>query len=286
MPVSRHRRSANRPPLFLVDETTWEYALAAWATALRAGGKPDTTIRTRRQHINQLRTETAVPSPWALDTDALMGWLGDHEWKLSSLRSARTSLRSFYSWAHEAGYVASDPSLRLPTVRQPPPAPHPTPDDILADLLGKVAPRERLMILLAARCGLRRGEVARVHTRDVFLGHGGWSLRVHGKGGKERVVPVPNDLARSLLDGPPGFVFPGQDNGHLSPLWVGQLISRLMPPGWSMHSLRHRFASRAYQATGDLLSVQQLLGHASPAVTQVYVQVADDKVRAAMLAAA
>lgn len=66
---------------------------------------------------------------------------------------------------------------------------------------------------------------------------------------------------------------------------MGARISSLMPPGWSMHSLRHRFATRAYAATRDVYSVQGLLGHASPTTTLVYVQIPDDAMRRAMMAA-
>lgn len=268
-----------------MTKTTWEQAIGQWRTALRAAGRPATTIRTRTQHIHQMQAETRARYPWDLDTRDLLVWLADHEWKPSTLRAARTSLRSFYSWAHAAGHVERDPAATLPTVRPSPPAPHPLPEDVLTAVLAIAPPREHLMISLAARCGLRRGEVARAHTADVFLGPGGWSLRVHGKGAKERVVPLPEDLARVVLNREPGFVFPGQDEGHLSPLWVGQLVSALLPPGWSMHSLRHRLATRAYHASRDLLAVQQILGHSSPAVTQVYVQLPDDALRRAMLAA-
>ena len=83
-----------------------------------------------------------------------------------------------------------------------------------------------------------------------------------------------------------GWAFPGQDSGHLSPPWVGKLAGRLLPAGWTLHTLRHRFASRAYAGTGDLIAVQQLLGHASVATTQRYVQPPQDSLRRAVHAAA
>jgi site-specific recombinase XerD len=131
-----------------------------------------------------------------------------------------------------------------------------------------------------AEGGLRRSEVAQVHARDVHETSGGWTLTVHGKGDKEREVPIPAGLAwdlRTKCMG--GFAFPGQHQGHLSPLWVGKRISRLLPEGLSMHGLRHRFASVAYDRSRDLLGVQKLLGHASPTTTQVYVLIPDDQLR-------
>src|SRR5690606_22561104 len=70
-------------------------------------------------------------------------------------------------------------------------------------------PRETLMLRLAAEMGLRRGEVAQVHTDDVLDDLIGWSLVVHGKGGRDRVVPMPGTLARAIQDRPRGYLFPG-----------------------------------------------------------------------------
>lgn len=127
------------------------------------------------------------------------------------------------------------------------------------------------MIELAARAGLRRGEIARVHSDDLVQNGRVWALCVHGKGGRERVVPVPADLAHQMRE-TGGWLFPGADQGHLSPHRVGDLVAAALPGGWTCHTLRHRFATRSYQASGDLLAVQRLLGHAKPETTQIYVQ--------------
>ncbi|WP_424446435.1 tyrosine-type recombinase/integrase [Microbacterium sp. CH-015] len=70
---------------------------------------------------------------------------------------------------------------------------------------------------------------------------------------------------------PEGYLFPGRDNGHLSPRYVGKIIRDLLPGEWTMHTLRHRFGTRAYALTSDLLLVQDLLGHSSPSTTRRYV---------------
>ena len=89
---------------------------------------------------------------------------------------------------------------------------------------------------------------------------------VHGKGDKQRVVPISDDLANAIREYClNGYLFPGQIEGHISAQWVGATISELMPPGWSMHKLRHRF---------------------SVATTQRYTAVATDEVRAAAMSAA
>lgn len=136
------------------------------------------------------------------------------------------------------------------------------------------------MIRLAGELGLRRGEVAVVHSKDIVKNGAGHSLIVHGKGAKDRLVPLPRGLAVVLREYGDGYIFPGDDNGHLSPRYVGKLISRTMPEGWTMHTLRHRFATRAYALDRDLLTVQTLLGHASPTTTRLYVRLPDEALRA------
>jgi len=76
-----------------------------------------------------------------------------------------------------------------------------------------------------------------------------------------------------------GFVFPGDDNGHMSPAWVGKLIARRLPEGWSAHGLRHAFATRLYHSTRDIFVVQRMLGHANPKTTQGYVLPLPDDLR-------
>ena len=81
---------------------------------------------------------------------------------------------------------------------------------------------------------------------------------------------------------PRGYLFPGRDNGHLSPRYVGKMIRDLLPGDWTMHTLRHRFGTRAYALTSDLLLVQEMLGHASPTTTRRYVEYDRARMRAAV----
>src|SRR5699024_6800613 len=117
----------------------------------------------------------------------------------------------------------------------------------------------------------------------------GWSLVVHGKGQRERMVPLTAGLAlrlRARVHHTGGYAFPGSDGGHLSPRWVGKIVTRLLPGEVTMHALRHRFATRAYSVDRDLLTVQRLLGHASPVTTRVYVRLPDDALRRTVQAVA
>lgn len=142
--------------------------------------------------------------------------------------------------------------------------------------------RVATMVRLGAQAGLRCCEICRVHRRDVTETAAGYRLRVLGKGRKVRVIPITKALAFEILAAD-GWLFPGQVDGHLSAAYVSKLVSRALPEGWTAHTLRHRFASRAYiGADKDIRAVQELLGHASVATTQIYTAVEDDVMRRAV----
>lgn len=111
-------------------------------------------------------------------------------------------------------------------------------------------------------------------------------LRVLGKGGKVREVPVVHAGLLARLRGVEGYAFGNGRGGHLSPGHVSRLLSAAMPDGWTAHTLRHRMATVAYAGTRDLLAVGAVLGHSRPETTQRYVRLPDDALRAAMRAAA
>ena len=136
------------------------------------------------------------------------------------------------------------------------------------------------MLRLSAELGLRRSEVAGLHSSDLNPdSSGGYWLDVLGKGDKRRPIPVPIDLATIIRQRPKGWLFPNGKGGHLSAYYVGKLVGRALPENVTMHQLRHRFATRAYQASHDIYAVQHLLGHASPATTQRYVALDLDRLR-------
>jgi integrase len=137
------------------------------------------------------------------------------------------------------------------------------------------------MIYLALLAGLRRGEICKVHTADVE----GDELRVVGKGGRTRMVPIHPRLAEALAPCPEGYFFPGKIEGHLAPYRVGKVLGMLLEPGWTAHSLRHTAASRWYAVERDLVAVQELLGHAKPETTRRYTAVPNGAMRAAVLGA-
>lgn len=265
---------------------TWDSWVTQWGEHLTAGGARPGTVALRTYQISRC-ARAMRGAPAEVTAEQLVEWFAAQGWERSTLRSYRAALRGFYRWAVQAGRLERSPAEELPSPGVTPPLPRPTPEVVYRETLARADERVRLMIRLAAELGLRRGEVAVVHARDVEPDLVGYSLRVHGKGGRTRVVPMPDDLARAVLRrAAGGYVFPGDDEGHLSARWVGKLVSRLMPPGWSMHTLRHRAASRWYAIDHDLVTTQQLLGHASLATTQAYVQAPDTAKRRLVLAAA
>ena len=257
---------------------SWASAIDEWLTSLRAIGQPDTTLRTRRQQISQLATSEHAPDPWTVTNKSLLAYLGGQRWAAETRHAHRSALRGFYAWAKQSGYVERDPALELPRVRRTPPRARPLPENHAAAALAAADERQALMVRLAGEHGLRRGEIAVVHTRDVSADLLGYSLLVHGKGGRTRMVPLDDDVAAVILDAQ-GYAFPGRIDGHLSPAWVGKLVERILPAGWTTHTLRHRFATTAYAVDHDVFAVQELLGHASPATTLRYVQLPDDAKR-------
>lgn len=277
--VARARTGANLYVLDMRTKSPWTDPINAWIVAMRAAGRPETTIRTRSEHLRWLARWAGARDPWDLTTDDLTAWMGSKAWARETRRGVRSSLRGFYRWATTTGRTTHDPAAALPSIPPAQPRPRPTPDRAYRLAIMAADVRERLMLRLAAECGLRRAEVAQVHSRDLVEDLGGWSLVVHGKGARERVVPLPASLARELRMLGHGYAFPGDDHGHLSPRWVGKLVTRLLPEGYTMHSLRHRFATKAYAVDRDVFTVQELLGHASPTTTRVYVQLPDDSKR-------
>lgn len=263
----------------LVTERRWVDLAELFALYLAAGQARPGTILLRLHYLGHLAGAYRLRLPEALDTDDLAQALAMPRWKPETRKSARASWRAFYRWLHLTGRVPSDPSLALPTVRVPRAQPRPVPVAVFTDAVRDADDRTRLILTLGRFAGLRREEIATVHTRDVD--ERGW-LRVDGKGGHVRRVPLHPVLVEQLHRLPHGWAFPGPD-GHLTPGHVGRLASRALPDGWTLHTCRHRAGTDLYAVRRDLRAVQEILGHASVATTQRYVQVDDDALVAAVL---
>lgn len=268
-----------------VLSSAWAEAIDGYLASQRAGGAPQTTCYTRRQHLQHIGRRIGC-GPFEVTPQLLLEWAGAQTWMPETRRGRRSTFRSFYAWAIATGQTEINPALVLPKVKPSEPAPRPAPDRIYHEALMRAAPRERLMLRLAAEIGMRRAEVSQVHSDDLVEDMVGFSLLVHGKGLKLRTVPLTPGVATDLLALGYGFAFPGKIDGHLSARRVGELITDLMPGRWTMHTLRHRFATRAYSVDRDVFTVQELLGHASPATTRRYVKIDNSALRRTVLAAA
>lgn len=265
----------------------WRTEIDRWLLTLVAQGLRRDTRYTRRQHIEHAARRLGA-DPWVVTGMELVEYVAMQVWERETIRGHRTTLRQFYAWGLREGLVDESPALALPRVKASEPNPKPAPDSVYHPALAEADDRERLLLRLAAEHGLRRGECVLVHTRrDLVEDLTGWSLVVHGKGGKERTVPLLDDVARLLRALPPGWAFPGAVDGHLSARWAGKLINRLLPGEWTIHKLRHRAGTKWWEASDrDLLLVAELLGHASVATTQRYVRNNQNRHRAVLNAAA
>ena len=266
---------------------TWAKEINNWATALKVAGRSNQTVETRTEHLRRFARQTGAGGPALVSRNRLIEWAGSQEWARETRRSIYTSIRAFYTWAHETGRASDNISDALPRVKASEPAPRPAPENVYRVSLANADARARLILRLAGEAGLRRGEIAQISRDDLTRDLMGYSLRVHGKGGKTRTVPLTDKLALLLVNylGRRYWLFPSPTGGHLTPRHVGKLASKVMPDIWTLHTLRHRFATVTYDGTRDLLVVQQLLGHSSVATTQRYIATPQDRLRAAVAAA-
>ena len=201
-----------------------------------------------------------------------------------SLQRRLSACRSFYAWLLRHGRIAASPAaaIRAPTApRKLPQVLDPDEVKVLVEVPtdAPLGLRDRALLELFYSSGLRLSELCALHWRD--LDFDGGLVTVLGKGGKQRSVPM-GSFARAALAawqastgaGRESPVFPGR-NGPISPRAVQYrlrqlaqrqgLFKRVHP-----HLLRHSFASHILESSGDLRGVQELLGHADIATTQIY----------------
>ena len=147
-----------------------------------------------------------------------------------------------------------------------------------------IAARDSAVVTLLYGCGLRISEALSLTGRDAPLPA---TLRIIGKGGKERVVPVipaARQAVDAYLDAAPfettaiDPLFRGARGGALNPRMVQKVMERArhqlgLPATATPHAMRHSFATHLLSAGGDLRSIQELLGHASLSTTQAYTAV-------------
>jgi integrase/recombinase XerC len=264
------------------------------------------TVRAYRGDVTSLcdhARRLGLSRPDEIDLRTLRSWLA----RLRSTGASRSSLarraaaaRSFTAFTTRAGLAGTDSGARLALPKSPRPLPAVLRQDEAAALVDHPAGsdpavlRDRAVLEVLYATGIRVAELCGLDVDDVDTGRR--VLRVFGKGAKERTVPVGVPAVRALTDwlrrGRPAFA--GPDSG--AAVFLGARGRRLDPrtarrivhahavaaglPDISPHALRHTAATHLLEGGADLRSVQELLGHATLATTQIYTHVSVERLRA------
>ena len=210
-----------------------------------------------------------------------------------SLARKLSAVKSFYRWLAEREGFEPTAVLSARAPKFQPRLPRPLAEDAARAVIntvelqsdkGWIGARDTAVVTLLYGCGLRISEALGLKGRDAPLPA---ALRIIGKGGKERVVPV-IDAAREAVDAylrhcpfalePDTALFRGARGGALNPRQVQKVMAQTrmqlgLPATATPHALRHSFATHLLAAGGDLRAIQELLGHASLSTTQTYTEV-------------
>jgi integrase/recombinase XerC len=220
-----------------------------------------------------------------------------------SVNRTKSALRSFFAFCVEAGFLGENPArlIRSSPARAKEPSTLEAEEierirAVLAEKTDTLAERDRLIFELLLGTGIRLGSLVGLNRGDVDLQTA--TLHIHAKGGgRERVFLNPNlvaMLARHLGEsatqantGRDTPVFRSKSGRRLGARQIQLNFARWLKQAgisrpYSIHSLRHTFATRLYRKTGDLYLVQRALGHRQITTTEVYAEVSDDAVRAAV----
>lgn len=182
----------------------WAPAIKDYLHTIAAAGHRDATRELYRSLLENMARGLGCP-PEDVTAEALIHWFGSQtHWSIEHRRKNRSVAKQFFTWAYKTGRVPLYLGDELPKVRQGQAMPRPAPDDAWEAALATADARATLMLRLAAEAGLRRGEVAQVHTRDVMAASGSAQLVVHGKGGRQRIVPISTELAALVRRGAAG----------------------------------------------------------------------------------
>ncbi len=253
--------------------------------------------RTSPHTLDAYRRDLAALSAWCggqprglleVGSEDLRAFIAaEHRRGLSpkSLQRRLSACRSFYRWLLKHGRIAASPAEAVRAPRAPRKLPQVLDVDEAVQLVevGTDAPlglRDRALLELFYSSGLRLSEVCALRWRDLDIPQG--QVTVLGKGGKQRTVPV-GSHARTALQAwraqstgsTDGHVFPGRGGAQISARAIQLRIKHLAARRGVLkrvhpHLLRHSFASHVLESSGDLRGVQELLGHADIATTQIY----------------
>ncbi len=271
-----------------------ERQVEAWLGRLADERQASThTVAAYRRDLAKLlrfMQERRLTSFESLDNQLMRAFVAaEHRGGLAakSLQRLLSSCRSLFRQLSREGQLAHDPMLgvRGPKVRRKLPQVLDVDEAgalVETDSGGKLAVRDRAMLELFYSSGLRLSELVGLHWIDLDLEGG--EVRVLGKGRKTRLVPVGRHAVAALRalaaeqgDGmrPESPVFRGRGGAPINPRTVQLRMKTLalqqgIPKHIHPHLLRHTFASHLLESSGDLRAVQELLGHADIATTQIY----------------
>jgi integrase/recombinase XerC len=218
-----------------------------------------------------------------------------------SIQRRLAALRTFFGFLLREGALVRNPALEVRAPKAVRRLPHTLDVDQMAELLahkpnGALEVRDLALMELFYSSGLRLAELTGLKLRDLDLKTG--QVRVLGKGSKERTVPVGVPAVRAveawlakarphLITGDSGqAMFLGERGKRIDPRVVRRVVHRSLrltdgAPDLGPHGLRHAMATHLLEGGADLRSVQEMLGHASLATTQIYTHVTNERLRAA-----
>jgi integrase/recombinase XerC len=240
-------------------------------------------------------TRSGVHDPRDVDRMHLRRYLaslGTRKLARATIARKAAALRCYFSWQVRQGRLESDParSLRAPSGggRLPRVLSGGEVSSLLDVDTGTPVDRRDLAVLeLLYAAGLRVSELCGLDRGDVDLR--GRTVTVLGKGGKQRRVPVHDAAVAALaawfengrddMDGPPEAAFVNRRGARLGPRDVRRILDRRSASPTHPHALRHTYATHLLDGGADLRVVQELLGHASLATTQVYTHVSKERLR-------
>lgn len=284
---------------------------AAFATHLESVRRlSPATVRAYRSDLRDL-VQAAGDIPLRdIDLEALRDWL----WQATQRGDARATLarragsaRSFFSWAKEEELIGIDPSLRLIAPKRGRTLPVVASKDAMRSLLDSrresaadgdpIHLRDHAILELLYASGMRVSELCGIDVDDLEQGRA--TVRVLGKGSKERVVPygIParDALGAYLTRGRPALIarsdratpamLLGARGARIGPRAVYTLVAEALGPiigaeTVGPHALRHSAATHLLDGGADLRAVQEILGHASLGTTQIYTHVSSERLTA------
>lgn len=284
---------------------TLSQLIAAFCAAQAARGLAAVTVETYRQRLEfaaqTFRARGCIGAPTAEDFDAVLQAARDDGRSRHALHNLRSVLRRFGRWLHTRGHTERDPAVDLqatdPLAEELPPAP--LSEAEVSTLLDAI-PRETVLDLrnrahleLLYGCGLRLGESVALSLDDLDLGQA--TVRIDGKGGSERLMPLLPvtlraledylALRRTLLRGPDlGRLFLGRYGRPLAAAgfrdWLTQHTRETLGRRIHPHLLRHSAAVHLLRGGADIRHVQAFLGHADIDTTKIYLRLVPGHLKA------